>query len=117
MTNESGHLVCVGEVPQGALVRVLNGTPQTLISAAKEARKCIDESAFPTSGELLLFDCISRVLFLGQDIEQELAAVGCGEPVVGAFTLGEIAKNGQDYLEFLNKTTVLARLEPANAGG
>lgn len=110
MSTEEGHLVCVGEVPRGALIRILNGTSDTLIRAAQDARDRIEQTAAGMSGDLILFDCISRVLFLGTDIEQEISAVSRGEPVFGAFTLGEIANNGRDYLEFLNKTTVLARL-------
>jgi len=107
--NES-ELVCVGEVPQGAFVRILNGNPDSLLEAAREARLLVSSSAAGADNQLLLFDCISRALFLGDGIDDELKALTQGEPSVGAFTLGEIANSGQDYLEFLNKTTVLARL-------
>lgn len=111
MATDEGYLVCVGEVPRGALIRILNGTPETLLAAAEQARARVDHAANGPEGDLLLFDCISRVLFLGAEINQEIECLRRGEPLFGAFTLGEIANNGRDYLEFLNKTTVLARLD------
>lgn len=108
------HLVCVGEVPQGAFVRVLNGDRASLLDAACRARDAINRQGAEDDGFLILFDCISRVLFLGADIENELRALVDDEASAGAFTLGEIANSGRDYLEFLNKTTVLARIGKAS---
>lgn len=106
------ELVCVGEVPEGCFVKLLNGTPQSLIEAAAQARE-IAETGFTQDKNKSWFfiDCISRVLFLGERITEELDAVGHDTPVFGAFTLGEIANTGQDYLEFYNKTSVLGLLE------
>ena len=57
-------------------------------------------------------DCISRVLFLEGDFEQELQAVSrSGIPLIGALTLGEIANSRNDYLEFYNKTSVVGVLQ------
>lgn len=110
MVQNDNELVCVGEVPQGAFVRVLNGNAASLLEAAREARRIVGADQPDSDRQLLLFDCISRALFLGPGIEQELKALTEGDPSVGAFTLGEIANSGRDYLEFLNKTTVLARI-------
>lgn len=110
MVQNDNELVCVGEVPQGAFVRILNGTPGSLLAAARQARQIINSGPLCDKGYLLLFDCISRALFLGSDIEQELTALTEDDRAFGAFTLGEIANSGTDYLEFLNKTTVLAQL-------
>ncbi|MFP4075774.1 MAG: FIST signal transduction protein [Halochromatium sp.] len=117
MVVDGNHLVCVGEVPEGAFVKLLNGTPDTLIAAARKAR----ELTMPASAELagpaqaasasyLFIDCISRVLFLGERIADELRAVGHDRPVNGAFTLGEIANTGDAFLEFYNKTSVFGIL-------
>ncbi|WP_216601397.1 FIST C-terminal domain-containing protein [Vreelandella azerica] len=113
MMNEQGELTCVGEVPEGCMVKLLNGNPNTLIAAAAHAREqamAQHKGSTPTSADWLLIDCISRVLFLGDDMTKELEAVGQGEAVFGAFTLGEIANSGSDYLEFYNKTIVLGVL-------
>ncbi|WP_006788054.1 FIST signal transduction protein [Thiorhodospira sibirica] len=102
------ELLCVGEVPEGCFVKLLNGTSDSLIEAAAAARdQAKDGFKQPGATAGLFIDCISRVLFLGDKITQELQAVGRETPVFGAFTLGEIANSGHDYLEFYNKTSVL----------
>lgn len=111
MVQNETELVCVGEVHQGAFVRVLNGDSDSLLSAAGQARALVDSASACKNGDLMLFDCISRALFLGERIDEELTALTQGEPAFGAFTLGEIANNGKEYLEFLNKTTVLSRID------
>ena len=107
---DGDKLVCVGEVPIGAFVHVLHGNRDTLIAAAKRARQGA-EATFPDGRPHveLFVDCISRVLFLDQEFDLELCAARCVNlPMVGALTIGEIANNGQDYLEFYNKTSVVA---------
>jgi len=50
-------------------------------------------------------------LFLDQDFNQELENVHRfvnDVPFFGVLSLGEIANNGNDYLEFYNKTAVVA---------
>ena len=55
-------------------------------------------------------DCISRVLFLGERIVDELETAAGDRELYGALTLGEIADDGRNYLEFYNKTSVLGLL-------
>jgi len=108
------NLICVGEVPEGAYVDILHAKPDDLIRAAGlalvRARNNFPSSAKPGLG--LFMDCMSRVMFLGDDFSAELEAVSIpGLEIVGACTIGEIANSGQDYLEFYNKTSVMAFLE------
>jgi hypothetical protein len=111
---EQGGLRCVGEVPEGVFVDVLRGDAASLIEAASHARNAA-RAAFPGTeiGSMDLFmDCISRVLFLGDRFSEELAAVRePGRPLIGACTIGEIANSGVDFLEFFNKTAVVAALD------
>ncbi|WP_243544618.1 FIST signal transduction protein [Pseudodesulfovibrio tunisiensis] len=113
---EDGSLVLVGEIPRGSYVDVLSGNPDSLIRAAAMAVRCASMS-LPDKAEpdaCLFFDCITRVLFLGDRFHEELAAAKSAEiPVAGACSLGEIANNGKEYLEFYNKTSVVALLEDA----
>lgn len=112
MMNAEGELVCVGEVPAGCRIRLLNGDTNTLIQAAGNARdQVMPQGSTRSDAHSLLFDCISRVLFLDDDLHRELSAVGGDRPVCGAFTLGEIANSGREYLDFLNKSIVFAVLE------
>lgn len=111
---EDGALVCVGEVPGESFVDILSGDKDSLVSAAAYAleqgkAKFGGQSENPTT---LFIDCISRVLFLEDEFDQELKAVSDEQMnLVGALTLGEIANNGDDYLAFYNKTAVIAVLD------
>ena len=111
---ENDSLVCVGEVPQDVFVHILNGNTGTLVNAAQKALSLGIESFSAKSQYKTIFfiDCISRVLFLDKEFSKELNAVSGKEiPLIGALTLGEIANNGKDYLEFYNKTSVVGVLE------
>lgn len=112
--NDDKSLVCVGEVPEGSFVSILNGDSDSLIQAAGTAVKLGVES-FPEDqekGALFLIDCISRVLFLEDQFKQELEASRYNQlPLFGACTLGEIANSGNEFLEFYNKTNVIAVFE------
>ena len=93
---------------------ILHADPAALIRAAggalELARTNFPSSAVPGMG--LLMDCISRVLFLDDAFSDELKEVMVpGLEFVGACSIGEIANNGNDFLEFYNKTTVVAFLE------
>jgi len=108
-----GGIRCFGEVPAGSFVHVLKGEPDSLVAAAREAAAAARESASTAGGETLFFDCISRVLYLGDEFDRELAAVGEGDagPLVGALTVGEIANSGREFLELYNKTAVVGVVE------
>jgi len=92
--NPDQSLVCVGEVPEGSLVYILNGNNDSLIQAANKAvQLCVD--SFPpleTMGTLFMIDCISRVLFLEDQFDLELEAAHHQDLLLmGACTLGEMA--------------------------
>jgi hypothetical protein len=104
---EDKELICVGEVPKRCFVRILTGTPDSLIAAAGRARGSAEQSfANHSNTTSLLFSCISRALFLGSDLAKEIEVASGNQPLYGALTLGEIANNGKSYLEFYNKTSV-----------
>lgn len=121
--NDRGALVCVGSVPRGAFVHVLKGDEDSLIAAAGDARerstinrerlaarRAPDHVERPTTR--FFFDCISRVLFLGERFSEELRAVHHGSSaLVGVCSIGEVANNGDSFLEFYNKTAVVADIE------
>jgi len=105
-----GGLVCIGEVPSGAIVHILEGRADQLVDAARTANARAAEALGATVRPQLRFvvDCISRALFLGDGFEAELSALDDGEvPMIGALTLGEIANSGRDFLELYNKTVVV----------
>lgn len=111
-------MTCVGEVPQNSTVYILKGKREGLIRAAGEAAEQA-HSAYrkqspttPYSG--LLFDCISRSLFLESYFEQELALIhhmlGTNGVCVGALTLGEVSNTSNGIVSLLNKSTVIGLL-------
>ncbi len=110
---ENGSLICVGEVPKEGYVDILSGNVSSLVTAAGKALTRGQQAFKGTTPQTTFFiDCISRVLFLEKDFDQELKAVSTENmPLIGALTLGEIANSGKDYLEFYNKTAVIGVLE------
>ena len=112
-------LVCVGEVPQNATIYLLKGDAPTLIASAGQAaaealaeRKLrLNESA-PTGYSALLFDCISRVLFLDEAFADELAAIEHALPgadrIFGALSIGEISSSRGGLIELMNKSTLVS---------
>ncbi len=110
---DDGSLVCVGELYQNTFVHILKGQKESLIQAANQAFLNARNAIEKTDDENIIFiDCISRVLFLEDSFQRELDSVGNHNlPVVGALTLGEIANSGSDFLEFYNKTAVVAIIQ------
>lgn len=112
--SNDGSITCVGEVPNGVFLHILNGNPKTLIEAATRAYSLSkkDFKGDPEKKSILFIDCISRVLFLEDEFSEEINAVYQEKiPLIGALTIGEIANNKKDYLEFYNKTSVVCLLE------
>lgn len=104
---DNDELKCFGDIPEGEFVHVLEGQPESLIQAAKEAKDKTDAEEINPKG-LFFFDCISRVLYLEEEFKHELAAVRADEtPLVGALTIGEIANDGSGHLDYYNKTAVV----------
>ncbi|MDX8399078.1 MAG: FIST N-terminal domain-containing protein [Gallionellaceae bacterium] len=110
---DDGGLICVGDVPRGSLVHIMNGNLSSLLSAAVQVRAMADANSIAASQQSvdIAMDCISRAMFLGEKIGSELYSLHhTARPLIGAFSLGEIANSGHDYLEFHNKTAVVATI-------
>jgi hypothetical protein len=111
ITTQNGSLICVGELHEGDYVDILMGENESLINAAKDAYIIAKDNYKGENMQITFFiDCISRVLFLGDDFKDELNIIPDDFLAIGALTLGEIANSGQDYLEFYNKTSVVCVL-------
>jgi hypothetical protein len=111
---EDGSLRCVAEVPDGSLVRIMEGNEEALLSAAWEAGSDARHAAEGTLGGALVFDCVSRSLLLGDATRQEVAALraGIGEkvPLIGCLTFGEVAVLGAGMPQLHNKAVVVLGL-------
>lgn len=116
--NDSGHLVCVGEVPSNTVLNILKGEPAALISAAAQAlADCRARPGPSGSAATMIVDCISRALFLEGSFREELLAVRSQLAIThpqqepfGILSLGEISSYGDGLLEFFNKTIVVGTL-------
>ncbi len=112
--NDSGHLICVGVVPDNTALDLLQGIPQNLIDSAGQAAKdAIEKVSTKTILDCFVIDCISRVLFLEDDFSKELQSFqsqliekGQDINVEGVLSLGEIASDETGSVQFYNKTFV-----------
>lgn len=113
--NDDGSIICVGEIQENSMLDILKGDNDDLISAAREAalETKIDNKSYQIKANMI-FDCISRSLFLNDNFKSELQAVtetlklnGNNLPLEGVLSIGEISSYGNSYLEFFNKTILI----------
>lgn len=109
--DDAGALHFMASVPDGALVRVMEGTPRMLVEAARVAASMACDDAGGAIGGALVFDCVSRYLMLGDRLGDELVAcqraLGADVPVLGCLTFGEVGAFGARMPQFHNKTMVV----------
>jgi hypothetical protein len=110
----SGAIHFVAGIHDGALVRVMDGTPDMLTAAARLAASVAREDAGGALGGALVFDCVSRYEMLGDRMGEELAmchgALGADVPLLGCLTAGEVGAFGPRMPQFHNKTMVVLAL-------
>jgi hypothetical protein len=92
-----GSLMCLADVPQGALTWAMTTDPDSLVTAAAESCSqavSMLEGARPIG--LVTFDCGARKIMLGEDgVRREIGAIGeavGGAPFGGFYTYGEMAR-------------------------
>ncbi|MEW6995469.1 FIST signal transduction protein [Colwelliaceae bacterium MEBiC 14330] len=104
---ENNHLKCVGNIPINSMVYLLKTDNETLISSAKRA--AIEVANFDKK-ITIVFDCISRMLYLGEHFNEELLAIAehCSTPVLfGVLSFGEIANSQSGAIRLFNKSTII----------
>jgi hypothetical protein len=93
---ERGTVVCLADVPQGALAWAMTTDPDALIEAA--AASCAAAVAAVDGADpigFLVFDCCARKVSLGGGVRAEQEAIGklaAGRPFGGFYTYGEIGR-------------------------
>lgn len=113
--DDHNSIILVGEVPENSVLMILKGNSPNLIKAAGEAASTalvrFKEQTGNTGRGALVINCISRALYLGDDMARELRTIRSNIPsnlcVFGFLSLGEIASCENKYVEFYNKTTVI----------
>lgn len=112
--DHAGGLYCVGEVPDGCLIRMMEGDHEALIGAAREAASTAKSAVGGPIAGAFVFDCISRFLLLGDAVGDELSTfeseLGDSVPVMGCLTFGEVGALGRGVPQFHNKTAVVLAL-------
>lgn len=107
---DDGSIEFITEVPSQAVGNIMDGQIGQLVETAEDvARRAVSSISAPAF--VLLFDCISRGLLMGERFEEEIQAirqaVGAEVPLLGALSFGEIGS----YIDvplLHNKTTVIA---------
>lgn len=95
---EGTSIICAGKVPENHILKLMVGDKDKLIEAAKDCTSSINAN--------ISFDCISRVLYLGERFNEEVKYL---KDTFGALTIGEVACS-KGIIEFFNKTIVAGEL-------
>ena len=109
--NENNEIVCVANIPEYSELFVLKGDISTLLnSSLKIAEHCAKNA--PEKYIPLLFDCISRSMFLEERFSEELGNIQdkLAYPVEGALSIGEVSSLENGELVIHNKSTILGLL-------
>ncbi|MDP4088912.1 MAG: FIST C-terminal domain-containing protein [Bacillota bacterium] len=110
--NDYNEIICVADIPSDTEVYVLKGNENTLLSSSLEIAEYLSQKA-PDRYLPLLFDCISRAMFLDNRFDEELKNIQnkLRYTVEGALSIGEIASNKSGGIIIHNKSTILGLLE------
>ncbi|QGG46459.1 FIST signal transduction protein [Heliorestis convoluta] len=101
-------ILCVANLPQGYNLYVLHGNKDTLLGSSQLIATYCSYKA-PEKYRPLLFDCISRAMFLEDDFEKELRNIQekLKYQVEGALSIGEIASAKSGEIVIHNKSTII----------
>ncbi len=110
--NEKGEIICVAGIPEESDIYILEGNLNTLLKSSFEVAKVCRKNPFIDSW-VLLFDCISRAICLGDSFKKELGNIQViiEKPVYGALSIGEISSLNNGKIQIHNKSAVLAAIE------
>lgn len=113
--DEDGGIVCVADVPNFSMIRIMKGNKQTVKQAAYDAaERARSEFGNEEPKLLLIFDCVSRLLLLEDVAIDEIRlirnTVGNHVKIVGLFSFGEIGSIKGKVPSFHNKSVSLLLL-------
>lgn len=112
------ELLCVGCVPVNTMIYILHGRRKFIVEAAyvagEQSGLKLKNATENSMGLAVVFDCISRALYLNDDFSDELlalnAGVGQGKSIVGILSIGEIANTDRGTINLLNKSIVVGQI-------
>lgn len=107
ITFDGENLILVGKVSNNSVINILKGKNESLLNASREA---ISDALKNSCKFILVFDCITRKSFLEDKFDEELGTIyrdTNASTFIGAISIGEVANEGNKYINFLNKTCVI----------
>lgn len=97
--NDDGSIITQGDVPQGTSMRIMIGTKESALSAARQAAEQVKSSLRNKEPNLaIVMSSASRARLLGRDIDEEFKVIretlGKDVPLAGFYSYGEYAPLG-----------------------
>ena len=106
-----------GSVPVNSMVYILKGNSDRLIAAAENAGRIAAKNALKQTNDIIGLSIVLIVLaerFIGRRFFVRIGAiqggVGKGRAIIGALSIGEIAKTSRGTINSLNKSIVIGNL-------
>lgn len=111
---EDNSLYFLPEMREGEFMSILSATGESTIEAAKKAYQQAQDD-YKGSREkqtTVCFDCISRYNILSERYGEAIDQIhDQAKELIGTLSMGEIANNGKDYIDYYNRTCVVGVLE------
>ena len=107
---KDGKLVLLGEISTDSMINILQGDKKSLIESTNVPLQNSDCDCCQLG---LVFNCISRYIYLEEDFKLEIENVYRNfkdANLFGVTTLSEVANNGNRYINLLNKTCVIGEI-------
>ena len=112
----NGAIEFAAPIPENAVVHVMSSDQEGIFAAARAAaRQAMDGLGGRPAAAVIIFDCVSRLDFLGDaagiEIEHIRNVIGSQTPCIGCFSWGEIAAPpGLGLAALHNKAVVVCAL-------
>lgn len=114
--DDKGAITCAAEIPVGSEIRLMIGSKEDAINAAKDAALQAKEQLKGKEVKaVIIFNCIARKKLFGREAYDEIKAIksilGDNVPILGFYTYGEIAPLAGNVSKcnssFHNETSVI----------
>lgn len=109
--NEDGSITTQGDIPEGSSVRLMIGTKESCLAAAKEAGNAVNSALNERINLAIVISSVSRACILGRNLDSEIKIIKetlkKDTPIVGFYSYGEYAPLGSLYGQtYLHNQTI-----------
>ncbi|WP_122893266.1 FIST C-terminal domain-containing protein [Arcobacter peruensis] len=105
--DENDNIILVGDIPQNSTLNILKGDKQKLIDSSNKAILKLNKEL---NKNVFIFDCVSRLFFLEEELEEITKEMDENSKLFGVLSMGEIASTNDEYISFYTRTCVLGML-------